>query len=158
MLANSNFFSLVDLSKEKMNHQPNKNIISKTFANMIDLPLEKPQSNSIIYVDNKNFTIFTNPINIYNDGYIFSSIPSPYSLVPKKDGTFDIEIIYPKMNNDLSLPILSEHNSYNKILKRERFIPIIIENEDSAPGPCPSNLLNLEAPGPLSPRINHSDR
>ena len=147
MQINSTCLTLVDLSAGKMTYQPNKNKVSKTFPNMIQLPLENVQSNSIIYVDNKNCKIFSNPINIYNDGYIFSPLPNPYSLVANKDGTYDIEIIFPEMSNNLHVP--SEQNPNRK--KKDEFIHI---NNAEAPGP--SNYLN--APGPRSPKRAKSDR
>jgi hypothetical protein len=109
-------YTLTDLSRGKIKENfINENFISD-FNNSVsffdfskDLPQNQPEEN--LFIENKNFTIFDQPKYIYNDGYIFSTLPYPYELV-YKNGEYNIELVFPKIYDNLLPPKISAPNPY----------------------------------------------
>jgi len=107
-------FTLTDLSLGKI-HQ---NYVNDKFVHNFDTsitPLDFTSNknynhlDNILYIDNTNY--FTYDKNIYNGGYIFSTLPYPYDIV-YKNGEYHIELIFPKIYEDLSTPKISSSNLY----------------------------------------------
>lgn len=118
MNINGKNFTLVDLSRGKIkesyiNEKFDSNILDVSSISFFDfsenqLPYQ-PEKN--LYIDNKNYPIYHQYKNIYNSGYIYSALPYPYDIV-FRDGEYHIEIVIPKIYEDLSPPKISVPNPY----------------------------------------------
>lgn len=129
----------------------NTNYTSRPFdpSSLFDTSDEilKRQPSNIIYIENKNNTIFTNSINIYQGGYIFPILPYPFEYVPNDDDPtyYHIAEVYPVILNPTPIKITTPNLS-------KKFVPIqILEKEKSpspitvVPGPAPIS----HGPGPI---------
>lgn len=110
MNINGQNLTLTDLSHGKIK----ENYLNEKFNNQFsqtDFTKNKflIEPENIIYIENKNY--IGNNQYIYNTGYIYSTLPSPYEIV-YENGEYYIELIFPKIYQDLSSPKISSPNLY----------------------------------------------
>jgi hypothetical protein len=109
-------FTLADLSSGKINELfINEKFISdfnnsiSSFDYLKDLSQKQPEEN--LYIETQNFKNFAQFKNIYDTGYIFSTLPYPYELV-YEDGEYNIELVFPKIYDNFLPPKISASNPY----------------------------------------------
>jgi hypothetical protein len=159
MNVNGAYFTLLDLSRDKITTKTNlqrslnDTLTSPDILNIFEISeqLLQKRPENIIYIDNIN----SNPIDIYNDGYIFSGLPYPYDYVLDNNNEYYIDIVFPTIENDLSLPKISDPNPYierEMEIERKREIERNRERRNKSPyiNPVRSGPRSVElAPGPF---------
>lgn len=114
----------------------------------------KQKPSNIIYIENKNSTIFTDSINIYQGGYIFPILPYPYEYVPNDENPeyYHIAEVYPTIINPTPIKITTPNLS-------KKYIPIQIKENivrtspiSVVPGPAP--IIHGPGPVPISRKSN----
>jgi hypothetical protein len=136
MYVNGQIFTLADLSRGKIE----QNYVNEKFVERSNyrIPqLDFTQNQSINQPEN-NLYIDDRYKNIYNGGYIFSTLPYPYDIV-YRDGEYYVEVTFPKLyESQLSQEIssqISEPNPYvvNKIKESTKRDKIVANKSVSKP-------------------------
>ena len=147
MNINGENFTLSDLSRGKIkekfiNEKFDRNITGVSLNPRLDISdrenLLQNQPEESLYIENKNYPILDQLKNIYNGGYIFSTLPYPYELI-YENGKYKIELVFPETyDNPLSLQISAPNPYITKTPKPKKARQN--RNVSQRPSPTPKTL------------------